>query len=259
MPKWGGKMSFKKIVLFLFVFASTGVFAIQTSKKQSKNLDGSVTITEPRVIRGEYSLKILKTRGAGDHVCRLFNFDQSLWVKYSDSKGPVHSNAAILNEKGEYQGKSSGQVIERVTCYYTHELKQVISVKKIKENSDGSISFDSPRVRRGPYSMRISLTSQLGLCRLLGFDQLLFGLVNTENDGHTNMAFLSEEGVYQKKASGQALEKVTCALTEGLVSSKGTEVTLVYHSGQVSEQLRARLPVVIRRSNRSLRFLKWSL
>jgi hypothetical protein len=86
------------------------------AKKFSRNLDNSVTISEPVIIRGADSLPLNAIYSEKEGICRLFGFGQYLDESLQQTR--TNRDSALINENGSFDNSGDyGAIASEITCY----------------------------------------------------------------------------------------------------------------------------------------------
>lgn len=167
------------LVLFSHLAKADPPLLAQCSEEK-KNADGSLTIVNPRVIRGAETLEISSTASDSKGVCKLFGYED--YLNPSTEASGDSQKTIIINKDGKFEGwkrynnRDTNSRIDGITCHNgaCPELL-FISKEKPKKNEDGSYTIENPYTSRGPGQYTISSCDSdfTGVCKGFGFDSYL--------------------------------------------------------------------------------------
>lgn len=179
------------------------------------NSDGSITFTEPRLVRGPKQLPMDVSYSDKTGVCRLFGLQNNLsdTIEYAAQQ---YTTMAVVNSAGRYdQQLSAGNRITSISCSAQGAYAQTGTVEQVFENADGSITLLNPRIVRGTKQLPldVSYSDKTGICRLFGFDDVLTNSTFYGAQQYTAMAVINSAGAYdQKLSAGNAITSISCAM-----------------------------------------------
>ncbi|MCB0404928.1 MAG: hypothetical protein KDD51_09090 [Bdellovibrionales bacterium] len=147
--------------------------------EEKTNADGSVTILNPRVIRGAETLEISSEASDSRGVCKLFGYED--YLDPSREASGDAQKAIIINKDGKFEGwkhqesRNYNARIDAITCHNGACPDLLFRYIEKAQNEDGSHTITSPYTLRGPAPYWISSTdSDLdGVCKGFGFDSYL--------------------------------------------------------------------------------------
>jgi hypothetical protein len=192
-----------------------------------KNLDGSITLINPKMLRGNKKLPIYTS---GEGVCSLFGYDSFMKASTIDANYSV-SQSVELNEDGSYKSiKQDGKPYQQVTCYNDQELKKVTYLDSIDENADGSFTITGPKILIGNKEYEL-YTSGEGVCALFGFNRYLKdSTIDADYTVSVSLVLNDDGSIKEKKQDGKPYREVTC-YEDGNLKSVGTAGGVIYYHG----------------------------
>ena len=211
-------MQFIKFITITVVLLSTNlVFAegeVSTSMMNSEikkgiieNPDGSFTIYEPRMLRGNTEMPIW---GYSAEACTLFGFniylkDSTVWSEQTVAK------SVKLNSDGSYlETKTNSKPHKEITCANEGEFKATPKTTKMTNNPDGSVTISEPRILRGNREM--PLRNSDGICALYGFNKYLIGSGIKTEQAVAKSIWLNDDGSFHKTVADEhTYTEITCA------------------------------------------------
>jgi hypothetical protein len=184
-----------------------------------KNVDGSVTFTDVKLLRGDMQFFLAASGSYGQNTCTLLGFDTAL-VDANLSLARTERNSewmVVIDENGKYQSTiKTRNAVSKVTCVNEGDLKPMVDFDKV-ENPDGSWRITNVKYHRGDMEFFVSSASKdfSAACKLLGFEYSLEGgptLNNIQNiQTFTWMVNISNEGGFsQTIKSKYYFDKLTC-------------------------------------------------
>lgn len=222
----------KKLLLATTILAMSGAHAFDmqdffknldnsVALNQIKaNPDGSVTISDISVTRGDSTMKIVAQNAEDARVCRLLGFENIMSdqtkIRYSISTDDKEPMAFLRRDGSFYSSIMDNDYIEEVTCY-DGKLKQVFEYNQ-NINADGSVAITDIKYLRGSKTLEVSNGSGfLGLCKALGYERYLMGPgLNTvqssiATDDKREMVIINYYGLFdQTEINHDTINKVTC-------------------------------------------------
>ena len=224
------QMQFIKLITITVVLLSTNlVFAegeVSTSLMNSEikkgiieNPDGSFTIYEPRMLRGNKEMPIW---GYAAETCALFGFnkylaDSAIWSEQTVAK------SVKLNEDGSYwETKTNKPPLKEITCANEGEFKAIPKAAERSKNPDGSFTIYEPRMLRGNKEMPI-WGYAAETCALFGFNKYLAdSAISFEQTVAKSVKLNSDGSYWETKTNKPPLKEVTCYNDGDEIISIGT-------------------------------------
>ena len=185
---------------------STSVMNSEIKKGTIENPDGSFTIYEPRMLRGNTEMPIW---GYSDETCALFGFnihltDSTIWSEQTVAK------SVQLNSDGSYlETKTNSKPYKEITCANEGEFKATPKTTKMTNNPDGSVTISEPRILRGNKEMPL-YDGAVGTCALYGFNFYLTGTV-IQAEKIARSIKLNNDGSFHKTLTKEKpYKEITC-------------------------------------------------
>jgi hypothetical protein len=222
-------------------------FADGNSKSDGlvKNPDLSVTINNPKLLRGDETLPINGWTNSAPQTdsflgtCRLFGFSNFLrdTVTYDSV-----TDSALLSADGTYSSRVSGNPIKSLTCF--NEIKMAGDADMILKNPDGSVTFKNPHLLYGSSVLPIdswdnatsNANSVLGTCRLFGFSNYLADSIKYGEI--VSSAQLAQDGSYVVTLNGNRIAELSC-FNDGKLQQVGeAEGVIHYRDGNLSDDFK---------------------
>ena len=212
------QMQFIKFITITVVLLSTSlVFAegeVSTSVMNSEikkgiieNPDGSFTIYEPRMLRGNTKMPIVHYNGY--RICALFGFNLYLSNTRIMSEQTV-AKSVKLNIDGSYlETKTNKKPYKEITCANEGEFKATPKTAEITNNPDGSVTIYEPRMLRGNKEM--PLYSTVGTCALYGYSKYLEDTVIRTEQIARSISLNDNGSYYTTYNDEKPLKEITCA------------------------------------------------
>ena len=204
-----------------------------------ENADGSVTMLEPRLLRGDRSIPLSATYSSAIGICRLLGFDQYLDESLKQ-RGENYAMAHI-DVYGQFVNGSSnsGNAVESISCFMNGDYQQTGFAQKVEKGLDGSYTLTNPLVIRGLDIKPVSATysNATGICRLFGFASFLDESLEQRGENYA-MAHIDTYGSFVNGSSnsGNAVQSITCY--NGRYKTTAIAGGFVFQNGEWVGQLR---------------------
>lgn len=189
-------------------YFQTGIF-----DRVSENPDGSVTISQPQIIRADKSIALSSDYSEKEGVCRLFGFDsyleESVKTRYLPNK-----NLAVINANGAFGSSDEYETaIDSISCFMKGDYQQTGFARRMKRNLDDSVTISKPLIIRGAEAKPISsdYSEKRGVCRLFGFGNYLEESLTTRYQPNVQLATINANGMFGSSDEyDTAVDTVTC-------------------------------------------------
>jgi hypothetical protein len=217
-----------KTLTLLFTLTSISVFASVTPAsipsnvrvdQIKSNIDGSVTFTDVRMLRGDYLFNIAASGNYGANVCTLLGYSNSMSDANLSQQNRQDSSdwMIVLDEEGRYSNAVRSRFsVSKVTCFNEGELNPKVDFDRV-ENTDGSFRITNVKYHRGDMEFYISSATKNfdSACKLLGYEYALLGgpvLNNIQNlETFSFMVNINEEGMFDETIKSKYyFDKLTC-------------------------------------------------
>ncbi len=172
-----------------------------------ENADSSKTFILPWIVgKSGVSDNHLRVRQSIPEVCRLLGMSNYLkdFVIWSDHL----VNTAKVNNDGSLSAISMGHYVQSVTCISKGPYLPVITTSSKTKNSDGSITFNDPKVSSGPDNFLIHSGHQ-GACQLLGLGQTDKKPLEWSTEQSVGVSLAADGQIYLKEL-GTYLKSFSC-------------------------------------------------
>ena len=180
------------------------------------NKDGSVTIKDIQIVRGDISYSVgIEYDSDYTNACKLLGFDSHLdgaglntWLSQDGVKVFLKVDGSFLKTKNHHAK------VDKVTCIKQGQLKTVVLFDKVL-NADKSTKITNISYLRGDLAFAVGIeyeSDYTNTCKLLGYENALEGAgLNSWISSDGPKVFINVNGGYLKIKSHHAkVEKINC-------------------------------------------------
>ena len=188
----------------------------EIKKGITNNPDGSVTIYEPRMLRGNTEMPLYNNYG----ICALFGFNKYLIGSGIKTEQAVAKAIYLKNDGSYHQTVADEHTYTEITCANEGEFKAIPKAAEITNNPDGSATVSEPRILRG--NTKMPIYGAEGICTLFGFNKYLIDSgIQTEET--TKSIWLNEDGSFGETVTDRKpYKEITCYNDGDEIISIGT-------------------------------------